>query len=358
MNLFKRSLLGVDVGSRTIKGVRLTKKKGRVALEDYFFFDLAKTENGNPSEANSVECLKAGIEVNNLKNSRTAASLPDHEVIRVAFDMPKMKPTELRTAVRHELSEHTGIPENELAFDFIENKTPLSSQGSVGITAFGTHRKSVEQLVKTLNTAQLQTAVIESDTLAITSMLEFNGYIQEKGVFVIFDMGESHLTATLICDGELKLSKSTKVGWGNVNSALSERFGFSYIEAEDCKCKYDFNSSSQKEEKTEHAIDDVYASIISEIKASLEIFKEYSPETNMIDNVILVGGGSQTKNLCRVLEIYFKIPTTIANPFRNIDIFSKKNGPNSEEIANLAPYMSAAVGLALIGLTPKEAKAA
>jgi type IV pilus assembly protein PilM len=349
MNIFKKSLLGVDIGSRTIKGVRLEKKKGRVSLENIFFLDLAQAENKDPSTVDTAECLKAGIEVCNLKNSRSAASIPDREVIRVALELPPMQTSELRTAVRHELSEHTGIPENELAFDFVEKKSS-DPTAPIGITAYGTHRKSVEQLVKVLSGADLQANVIESDTLAISSMLEFNGYIDNKGVSVVFDLGESHLTSTLICNGELKLSKSSKLGWGKVNNTLTERFGFSYSEAEECKRRYDFNSSSQKEEKTEHAIDDVYASIISEIKGSLELFREYSPETATIDKVILVGGGSQTKNLSRVLEIYFKIPTTVANPFRNIDIFSKKNKLNEDEIANLAPYMSAAVGLALIGV--------
>lgn len=345
-----KPLLGVDMGSRTIKGLRLKKHKGRVFLDGYFFHDLAQTSESYPERSNAQETLKAGIEIQKLRKQTFATTVPDREVMHVALSLPKLKPAELRTAVKHELSEHTGIPIEELAFDFTVQQTQGDEQQeSMNVSAYGVRRKVIDELVQTMNGASLRAAVVEPDTLAICAMLEFNKYIDQKDTYIVFDLGERHLTTTLVCAGDIKLSKSTEQGMGRINAALMEKLRISYGEAERRKLKYDFNSSpnAQESAETDLIIDESYAAIFSDIKATIELFRQNLPDSSQIKQLLLVGGGSQTPNLERVFQMFFRMPTSVVNPFRNIEIFGPQ--ASDDKIGELAPFMATAVGSALRG---------
>lgn len=271
--------------------------------------------------------------------------------MHIDLNLPKLKPTELRTAIGHELSEHTGIPVDELAFDYVLSEA--ESTGNVNVRAYGTQKRLVEDLVAKLAHASLRPVHVEPDTFAICAMLEFNGYLHPNLTYVIFDLGDNHLTASLYSNGELRLTKSSAVGSGQINKLLMEKLGLSHAEAERRKQKYDFNSNDRGEHQVEQLIDEVYASIFSDAKSALELFNQNLADSTKIDEIILVGGGSQTRNFERVFEVFFATKTTVANPFRNIDIFdprSSKSKGKSQEIASLAPFMAAAVGSALLGM--------
>lgn len=189
--------------------------------------------------------------------------------------------------------------------------------------------------------------------MAITSMLEFNDYLDPKEVVVVFDLGESHVNSGLIAEGVLALTRSSKKSFGSVNRELKERCKLNYDQAEEIKLDYDFlvGPGENKTAVTE-VLDDVFTDVFKTIKVDLEFYQECAESLMRIDRVLLVGGGSQIKSVAKVIEKFLKVPAVVVNPFRNIDIFS---GGDSEEVAELAPFMGTAVGLALASISGGKA---
>lgn len=346
-NPFAKSLVGVDIGSRTVKGVSLKSRGGKLALDKYFFYDLKDTARAYPEGANPGEALRAGVSLQALQNHPFAAGVPDRDVIHLALELPRLKPEELRTAVKHELSELTGIPAEDLAFDYLVHEGPAEAE-KLMVSAYGSPRRQVETLVKLVTGAQLKPVRVESDTLAIAAALDFNGYIEKDKSYAVFDLGERHLTAALIQGGEVRTSKSFENGWGSLNERLNQKFGLTYEEAEGHKQRYDFNAQAGADPQVEQAMDEAYAAIFSDFKRALELFADYGGQNLKMDQLLLTGGASQTPNLPRVLEMFFKVPTEVANPFRRIELYADAAGGRaSDEIGRLAPFLTAAVGLAL-----------
>ncbi|RZA05710.1 MAG: hypothetical protein EOP11_12180 [Proteobacteria bacterium] len=343
-NPFAKNLVGLDIGSRTVKALSLKKKGRGYALDKFFFYDLKDTAKAYPKDANPGEALRAGVSLQALQDHPFAAGVPDREVIHLALELPRLKEAELRTAVKHELSELTGIPAEELAFDFLVLDGPAEAE-KISVSAYGSHRRHVDNVVKLATSARLKPSRVESDTIAIAAALDFNGYIERDKSYAVFDLGEGHLTASLVQGGEVRLSKTFENGWGSLNALLQEKFGISYAEAEAHKQRYDFNAQAGADPAIEQAIDEAYAAIFSDFKRSLELFADFSPNAPKMDQMLLTGGASQTPNLPRVLEMFFKVPVEAANPFRRIEIYAE--GPASDEIGRLAPFMMAALGLAL-----------
>ncbi len=202
--------------------------------------------------------------------------------------------------------------------------------------------------MKNLQAAGLKPKSVESEMMAVTSMLDFNGYLDSKEVSVVFDFGESHLVSALISERALSLTKTDDQSFGSVNRVLQSQFNLSYDEAEKIKLEFDFmiGPEAPASEMME-AVETAFAEVFKSVKQALEFYKECPESSARIDRVFILGGGSKIKSVAQVIETFFKVPTQVVNPFRNIDIFSGFDEQESTDLANLAPFMGTAVGLAL-----------
>ena len=357
MNFFKKQILGVDLGARTIKGVKLKKgKDGRVSLVGHFFQDLAQLSENFPEKCNRSEVLKATIETQQLSSSHAATAIRDSDVMSLVLSLPPMSDKELAQVVPQEISEQTQIAIEEHSCDYLVSSAPAEDPNMTLVKAYCVKRDVVFQQMDLLKEAGLKPNSIESEMLAITAMLDFNGYIDRNEVQVVIDLGESHLTSGLIVDGSLALTRSHDVSFGKVNRELRDKCSMSYDEAEKLKLSYDFLSVPEKTvSPVNMVLDDVFTEIFKSIKETLEFYKECRESYGRIDRILLLGGGSQVIRIAAIHETFFKTPTDIVNPFRNIDIFNSTHSESNDEIAQLAPYMGTAVGLALASISLKGA---
>ncbi len=340
MSFFKKSVLGVDLGTRTIKGIRLKKNKtGKMVLAGHFFQDLSQTTENFPSNCNREEALKAALEIHSLGSSDAATTVKDSDVLTFNLELPTMSERELAQVVPQEIAEQSQLNIDDLSCDFIVYPN--------NVKAHCVKKEVVMKQMKLLENVGLKPTSIESEMMAITSMLEFNDYLDKKEVVVVFDLGESHVNSGLIAEGILMLTRSNKTSFGTVNAKLKDEFNLSYQQAELLKHEYDFFAGPGTE-KTDITtiLDDVYTEIFKTIKEDLEYYQECSESLMRIDRVLLVGGGSQIKSAVKIIEKFLKTTAVVVNPFRNIDIFSNKE--LTDEVAELAPYMGTAVGLALV----------
>lgn len=356
--LLRKPVLGVDLGSRTLKGIRLKEKNGRVQLDRHFFQDLSSVSDQFPNNPPTAESFKAAVEVQALNSARASTTLRDSDVMTFTFAMPKMNKKELEIAVRHELAEHTQMPIDQITYDYQLTHTK-NEEGNREIRAYCAKRDQVMDKFDSLKNAGLRCTSVESEMKAIISMLEFNGYLAAGQTQVVIDIGESHVSLGLVVDGDLKGTRDSEIGMGAINQALQERFGMSYRDAEFRKRSYTFsadtNGLNERETEVHHCIDDTVTQIFRVIKDGLDFFREHPEVFGRIDRILIVGGGSQLSGIARVHELLFKIPTTIPNPLKNIDIFGGPGRPDNDEIAQLAPYLSTAVGLALATIEEEAA---
>ena len=358
MNFFKKQILGVDLGSRTIKGVQLKAgKDGKVQLIGHFFQDLSKTTENFPTQSTTGmrdEVFKAAIETQRLTSLNAATTIRDSDVLSFSFNLPPMSEKELSQVVPQEIADQSHIAVDDYSCDFIVSSAPTENPELKAVKAYCVKKDLVLEQMKTLKDAGLKAAAIESEMMAITAMLDFNDYIDQNEVVVVLDLGESHVTSGLIADGTLMMTKNHEVSFGAINQNLSAKFNLNYASAEKIKLNYDFLAGPDEHNaQYASAIDDVYTQIFKSVKEVLEFYKECRESYGRIDRILLVGGGSQIKSIDQVHETFFKVPTVVVNPFRNIDFFStsKDQVANSaEELALLAPHMGTAVGLALASI--------
>ena len=354
MNFFKKDILGVDLGTRTLKGVKLKQDKvGRVQLVNLFFHDLALTAQHFP-ECDRAEAFKAAVETQGLSHSQTATAVKDSEVMSFTLSLPTMSEKELAQVVPQEIAEQAHISIDDHSCDYFATPDPKNSDVTT-VKAFCVKKELVLEQMNSLKAAGLKPKTVESEMMAITAMLDFNGYINPKEVSVVFDLGETHMVSGLISEGVLCLTKSDNTSFGVVNRVLQNSFNMSYDEAEKVKLEFDFLLGPSAPSPVMEAVEASFAEVFSAMKQALDFYKECPESFARIDKVFLVGGGSQVKSVAQIVEQFFKVPAQLVNPFRNIDIFSGFDEQSSHDFAQLAPFMGTAVGLALSTIPERKA---
>jgi len=120
MSFFKKPILGVDLGTRTIKGVQLKKgKNGKVELVNHFFQDLALTSDNFPVQCDRDNAFKAALEIHSLVSSNAATTIRDSEVMSFNLELPKMSEKELIQVVPQEVAEQGQLNMDEHSVDFV-----------------------------------------------------------------------------------------------------------------------------------------------------------------------------------------------------------------------------------------------
>lgn len=346
---FNKGNVAIDLGSRTLKGLSLSKRRGRVYLDNFFLHDLMVGSPIYPQIDEVSQKLRSLIEVHSFTNAKVITCLPDTDLLNHEVALPEMPDEDLQIALRNEIEEQFDISSSELSLDFIKLKSvEVNGTQSNVYKIYCAKKEIVKKLIHTLDTSGIETKVIDSAALAQVEMLQFNGYLKAGKCYVCLEMGESHITVSLLSDGKVLNTNVIPTGLGLINRNLFNAQGMSYQEAENLKLKVDLDVEQENPDPSHQQIDEALYEIFYKIQRLIGFFK-VQVRTQKLEALYVTGGGSLLTNVTKAMESYCDIETTIVNPFRNIEIFSKDNR-DSEKIALSAPYMSTAVGLALRGI--------
>jgi type IV pilus assembly protein PilM len=344
------SVVGIDVGHRTVKGISLTKRGKKIFLERYFFTDLASVFPRFPDERDPEQVLTAMIQIHKLAGAHTATAIPDEQVFNFELSLPQMPKGELAQAVQFEVSNLSRIPESELVVDFWDESIgPVQKGGSLRLRAFASRMEHVNQHLVQLKKAGFKPDSVESAMLANIEALRHNGYIQPTTQCAIVDLGDSETVTAFVRQGALHYCRSEKTGGGSMNEALKGRLAITYADADKTKMEYRF-SESMADSGAQEALEGVYFRIFKSIKDSIEGYIENTPGARL-EAIYLVGGGSRAPKIDEVIQGFFGIPAILANPFKNIELYPNSKAARDDQIAKLAPQLTTAVGLALRGVT-------
>jgi type IV pilus assembly protein PilM len=351
MNLakwLKPSNIGIDLGSRTVKGVRLQKSGNQVSLVKFLFHDVGMSKTQFPKEKIEGNELKALMEVAGFAKHRVSTSLDDRDVETCEFVLPEMPVEELGAAVRHEAEQRIHFPVEEAFMDHvILERHKEEGQNVLTIKAYVARRERIKQHLNFLKLAELKPHSLETGMLANVAMLDFNGYISDSDNYVVIDLGESKTSVALVMQKKLVFLNSLPIAGGMINRLLAEKKGLAYQDAEKVKIQY---AATHESDDPENAaiIDGVLLDLLNGVQHSIDYFKVYTKESP-ISRILLIGGTSQDPHVASALENICKIETQVPNPFKNIEIF-KAGQEQGEQVAKLAPQLATAVGLALRGL--------
>jgi type IV pilus assembly protein PilM len=362
MGLFSSSLIGLDIGSSSIKLVQLKPSgKDRWVLQAYAVQNLSEeaVEEIDPDLRPAVvaEALKKVFKASRASGRRVVTAVSGDAVIVRYIKLPFMTKDELKNVISYEAEQHIPLPIDQVVLDHhILGEIEEDNQKKLEVLLVAAKDEMVEDHLKMLKSAKLKPAVIDVDSFAMENAYLAN-YGQEQGETVaLVNIGAKTTTINVVEDGISHLTRDFSVAGNQFTKQMQTEMNLGFSQAEELKRQQGqvavesdeilLTRMPDKDDRSmaiSEAVTPVLNKMLSEFRRSFD-FYENSIKKRPISKVVLSGGGARLKNIEKFFADKLGVPTEIADPFRKIDI---PKGMDVDALKALSPALMVSVGLAL-----------
>ncbi|MDO8523993.1 MAG: type IV pilus assembly protein PilM [bacterium] len=342
------SVLGVDIGSSSIKIIQAKEVKGAAVLETYGEIALGPYANAevgqsvNPPAEKVGEALKDVMLAANVSAKTGGFSVPLSGSLINVITLPTKDKSALPTMIPIEARKYIPVPVSEVSLDWFvipeEEAKFLSPQGAeqkrsgTDVLLVAIHNQVLGRFETITKTAGVTPRFYEVEPFSMGRA----SYEHTTAPVMIVDLGASSTRTYVIEFGIIDVSHTVARGGQDLTLALAKSQGITFEEAENIKREKGVTASD--------AGSAVLEFVFSEAR---RIYLTYQrKEGKVISQVILVGGGAELSGVSEIAARYFDAPIALGAPF------TKVAAPAfiAPVLKSTGPSFSSAVGLALRAL--------
>ncbi len=342
----KKDLLGIDIGSSSVKLVKLRESRGNYQLENVGILPLGDeviVDNTIMDSSAIVEAISNLIVGMKVKGKRVATSVSGHSVIIRKIMLSLMTEDELEASIQWEAEQYIPFDLSEVNIDFQILGPDAKDPSQMNVMLVAAKKEYVDDFVSVFSEAGMEPVVMDIDCFAVENTFDVNYGFVEDEVVALVDLGASAVSVNVLKGDVSLFTRDIQAGGNLIREELQKRLGLSSEQAELAKVGVRTIDDVDPE-----AIDEVMAdaveNLVQEVQRSLDFFAATSGDDKII-KIYLTGGVSKSRQVCEALERNLGIPTEVINPFRNVTVNEKEF--DLEYLEAIGPMLSVATGLAM-----------
>ena len=344
----KKNLVGLDIGSSSVKAVELGKKGSTLQLLNMGFENLQTDTivDGQIMELNNVSNVITNIfNEHQIRTPRVAAGVSGHSVIVKNIVLPQMSQEELQESFSWHAEEHIPFDIADVNLDY-----ELTSKSSESLHVLMAACKSdkIANVKQAIQLAGKQPVIIDVDAFALQNCYEVNYDPKAGQVVALLNIGAATMNINILNGSRSVFARDAQVGGSQYTSLLQKELGLSFEQAEGVKRGMALPEGIEPR-PIQPIIETVSDILALEVRKTMDFYRATAEEGEAaIQKILLAGGGSKLPGLADYLAKRFEIPVEVFNPFRQIEVDDKKFDP--DYMREIVPEMAVAVGLALRGV--------
>ncbi|MEO8378308.1 MAG: type IV pilus assembly protein PilM [Acidobacteriota bacterium] len=340
-----KNVVGLDIGSSAIKLVELKEKKGGsyslVKLGTERLSPEAIVDGSIMDSSMVVETIQRLNTEQTVKNSNYATSLSGHSVIIKKITLPAMSPEELAESIQWEAEQYIPFDINDVNLDYV----PLTAPGSgenIDVILVAVKKEKINDYTSVISQTGKLPVLVDVDAFALQNAYEVNYEVEDGRVLALVNVGASVTNVNVLSGATSMFWRDITFGGNQYTDAIQRELSLSFEQAEELKRgKAVADYTIQQVIPILNSVSEDFA---GELRKTLDFFTATSG-AERVDEIVLAGGGSGVLNLDAILRDKFGIPVSIIDPFRKISVDEAQFNP--EDLAEIAPSMAIAVGLAI-----------
>lgn len=343
----RSSLVGVDIGSSSVKVVRLRQAGKGLELDAFSLGHLASdaiVEGRVMNFALVIERLREVLKEAGIRSAPCALAIAGNSVIVKRLSLPEMTRAELNDQILWEAEQYIPFDIKDVNVD-AQILNPRAGQGQMDVLMVAAKKDVVNEYVSVVMEAGLKPQVVDVSIFAAANMFEANYPVPPDQTVSLLNIGASTINVGVISGGVLSFTRDIGIGGSLLTSEIQRHFNISFDEAESFKVGADSSlSSSTVAREVTRIAERVGETLVTEVQRSLDFFLATSVKSD-IQRIYLTGGSAQLPALIRILERRMEVPVELVNPFQNITVDARRF--DLDLLQRAAPVAGVAVGLAL-----------
>ena len=342
---FEKNLLGLDIGSQSIKMVDIAKTRsgyqlkslglGLIPAECIVDKDIMDSETVVDTIKNLRENLK-------VRPRGSATAISGHSVIVKKAELPLMSEGELRQTLLIEAEQYIPFDINDVYLDSFILGESLERTDMMDVLFVAAKKELVDDYTSAVRNAGLKPMLMDIDVFSLETMYEINYPDAAESIVALVDAGASMININVLKDGMSIFARDISMGGRQLTERIQREFSVSYERAENIKTGANIEGIDL--EKINYIFKMAAETYVQEIRRTLDFFLSTMVNEN-IEKIYVSGGSSRIPGIIKLLEKQMEIPVELVNPFNNVKWDDRVFDP--EYMAYIAPQMAVAVGLAL-----------
>ncbi|MDD2583080.1 MAG: type IV pilus assembly protein PilM [Desulfuromonadaceae bacterium] len=339
----KKEVVGIDIGSSSVKVVQLKNNKGSFQLLNAGIFPLppeAIVDNALMDSSSIAEAVKNLVLSLGIKNRDVACSISGNSVIIRKIVLPAMPQEELEDQISWEAEQYIPFDINDVNLDFQILYPDSNDPSKMNVLLVASKKDVINDYVAVFSGAGLQLSVVDVDSFAVQNAFEANYDYSSDDIIALINIGASIMNINVIKDGITLFTRDVQIGGNLYSEELQKQIGLSSEEAETVKplvCE-------STNELLRNVILRVNETITHEIRRSLDFYNSTASD-DRISAVFVSGGCSKIYNLINTISEKIGLPVEKLNPFAKLKYNEKDFDP--EYLQEISPFMAVPVGLAI-----------
>ena len=346
--LGKKNLVGLDIGSSSVKAVELDGKRGSLQLVSLGYENLQPDSivDGQIMELNNVSNVIANIfREHQIKTDRVAAGVSGHSVIVKNIVVPQMSEEELNESIDWHAEEHIPFDISDVSLDY---QVTGRSADALQVLMAACKRDKIANLKQAIQLAGKQPAVIDVDAFALQNCYEVNYQPEPGQVVALLNIGASTMNINILNGIKSVFTRDVTVGGNQFTAVLQKELGLTHPQAESVKRGMPLPSEIEPR-AIEPILETVSDILALEIQKTMDFYRATAEDGEAaVQRILISGGGSKLPNLSAYISNRFEIPVEVLDPFRQIKVDARRFDP--DYMREVVPEMAVAVGLALRGV--------
>ncbi len=353
-SLSKKTFLGIDIGTASIKAVEVVDKGGKPMLKNYGILksrghldrlnNAIQTSSLKILDTETIRLLRLLLDEMNPSTNEVTASLPAFSAFTALLDIPLMSREETLQAMQYQVKQFVPLPLAEVAIDWIPVGQYKDDKGASKQQVFliSIPMGQIESYRNIFQGAGLTLKTLEIETLSLARVLT----AKDPTTSLIIDIGARSTAIGVAKNGLLMHNAHTDFAGSALTQAISRGLGMNVHRAEDMKLQRGIVGGGAEYEVPTLMLPYMDV-ILKEAKRVKDVYE--GSYHNKVERVILSGGGAALLGLDEYASERFDLPVIIGAPF-NLVSYPPEKAPS---ILSVSTQLTVALGLAINQFTEK-----
>lgn len=345
LRLFGRDLIGIDLGSYSLKVVWLKRGHGSYALKFAASFKLtpeAAAKGGTTLAFSGF--LSNVVSGRGITGRRAAVLISGRSLIFRQMYLPVMPEADLREAVKWELKKEGAIPAPDFVCDYCHASTDGKAAANIyPVIAFAAKKTDVESLLALYKTSGVDVRVVDAAPTALLFAFDANN-LWEGGVnYGVVDIGCEKSTLVVLKDKKIAFVREIAFGGSDITHAIAETLGKDDTEAEEFKIANGLRGGEGQADRVAKAASGALERFAMELHRSFDFYQAQF-RGGPVSKLFLSGSTAMITGIDAFIAEAIGIPAFIDDPLRKVKTAHKRA---KEAAPAVAPPLTIALGMAI-----------
>ncbi len=316
-------IIGVDIGSNSIKALLLSKSSNGYKVENITTLAIPK---GVVVDNAITDLQVVGDLIKKVKKQfsksgadHAAAAVSGSGVIMKTIYMNAVKnDEELESQIEIEAENLIPYPLDEVSLDFEVIRKNEVDKEKIDVLLVASRTELVQARVQALEFGRFKAKVIDVEGYVLGRTIELVKHqLSEKEYqqpIALVDVGASMLTVAIVVEGQTVFVKEQAFGGDQYTQSIVSYYGMSMMEAEQAKVNNELPRNYIFEVLSPFQI-----ALTQQLKRMLQMFSS-GKNDNSVVKILLSGGCAKIDGLDSAIQEELKIPCELSKPFTHCEV--------------------------------------